>query len=79
MPNSGSIPASFDTVESEGRAKYIKKQFFVKFRSNFNLSFSCVPRILPRVVDPDTGGQKLPTNIERNKEYSCFEVLDVLF
>jgi hypothetical protein len=30
--------------------------------------------------DPDPGGQKnLPTNIEKSKEFSCFEVLDVLF
>jgi hypothetical protein len=29
--------------------------------------------------DPDPGGQKLPTNIEKSKESPCFEVLDVLF
>jgi hypothetical protein len=29
--------------------------------------------------DPDTGGQKLPPKIEKSKEFSCFEVLDVLF
>jgi hypothetical protein len=28
---------------------------------------------------PDPGRQKLPTNIEKSKEFSCFEVLDVLF
>jgi hypothetical protein len=25
------------------------------------------------------GGQKLPTKIEKSKEFACFEVLDVLF
>jgi hypothetical protein len=30
-------------------------------------------------ADPDPGGQKWPTNIEKSKEFSCFEVLDVLF
>ncbi len=29
--------------------------------------------------DPDPGGQKLPTKVEKNLEISCFEVLDVLF
>jgi hypothetical protein len=29
--------------------------------------------------DPDPGGQKLPTKIEKGEEISCFEVLDVLF
>jgi len=28
---------------------------------------------------PDPGGQKGPIKIEKNKEMSCFEVLDVLF
>jgi hypothetical protein len=31
------------------------------------------------LLDPDPGGQKLPTNIEKSKEFSCFEGLDVLF
>jgi hypothetical protein len=26
--------------------------------------------------DPGPGGQKLPTDTEKNKEFSCFEVLD---
>jgi hypothetical protein len=29
--------------------------------------------------DPDPGAQKLPTKIEKRTEFSCFEVLDVLF
>jgi hypothetical protein len=29
--------------------------------------------------DPDPGGKKLPTKVEKNQEISCFEVLDVLF
>jgi hypothetical protein len=28
---------------------------------------------------PDPGGQKRHTKIEKSKEFSCFEVLDVLF
>jgi hypothetical protein len=31
-----------------------------------------------RSLDPDPGGQKLPTKIEKGTEMSCFEVLDVL-
>jgi hypothetical protein len=30
-------------------------------------------------MDPDEGGQKLPTKEEKSSEISCFEVLDVLF
>jgi hypothetical protein len=29
--------------------------------------------------DPDPGGQKRPTKVEKNYEILCFEVLDVLF
>jgi hypothetical protein len=29
--------------------------------------------------DPDPGGQKLPTKIQKSKEFLCFEVPDVLF
>jgi hypothetical protein len=29
--------------------------------------------------DPDSGGQKRPTEVEKYLEISCFEVLDVLF
>jgi hypothetical protein len=32
-----------------------------------------------RSVDPDSGGQKLPTKKENSEESSCFEVLNVLF
>jgi hypothetical protein len=32
-----------------------------------------------RNPDPDAGGQKWPTKIEKSEEISCFEVLDVLF
>jgi hypothetical protein len=30
-------------------------------------------------LDPDPGGQNLPTEIGKNLEISCFELLDVLF
>jgi hypothetical protein len=30
-------------------------------------------------MDQDPGGQKLPTKLEKSKEFSCFEVLDDLF
>ncbi len=40
-------------------------------------------RILIRIefgrLDPDPGGQKLPTKSGKNLKISCFEVLDVLF
>jgi hypothetical protein len=31
-----------------------------------------------QIADPDAGGQKWPTKIEKSTEFSCFEVLDVL-
>jgi hypothetical protein len=31
------------------------------------------------LLAPDPGGQKLPPKIEKSKEISCFEVLNVLF
>jgi hypothetical protein len=42
---------------------------------------SCWIRIRIHIADPDPdpGGQKLPTKIEKSTEFSCFEVLDVLF
>jgi hypothetical protein len=30
------------------------------------------------LLDPDSGVLKWPTNLEKSKEFSCFEVLDVL-
>ncbi len=36
-------------------------------------------RIRIRIQDPDPGGQKWPTKIEKSEEISSFEVLDVLF
>jgi hypothetical protein len=45
--------------------------------------FFAVLRIRIRIdigrLDPDPGGQKLPTKIEKSEEISCFEILDVLF
>ncbi len=32
-----------------------------------------------RNLDPDPGGQKGPTKVEKNQGISCFEALDVLF
>jgi hypothetical protein len=42
---------------------------------------SCWIRIWIRILntDPDAGWQKFPTKIEKRKEFSCSEVLDVLF
>jgi hypothetical protein len=55
--------------------------FRVSDRIRINLS--CWIRIRIRIQiadpDPDPGGQKLPTKIEKSTEFSCFEVLDVLF
>jgi hypothetical protein len=28
--------------------------------------------------DPDPGGQKLPTKVEKSEDISCFKVLDIL-
>jgi hypothetical protein len=45
------------------------------------INLSCWIRIRIRMLnaDPSPGRQKWPTNIEKSKEFSCFEVLDVLF
>jgi hypothetical protein len=45
------------------------------------INLSCWIRIRIQIADPvpDPGGQKLPTKIEKSTEFSCFEVLDVLF
>jgi hypothetical protein len=47
------------------------------------INLSCWIRIRIRSQiadpDPDPGGQKLPTKIEKSTEFSCFEVLDVHF
>jgi hypothetical protein len=32
-----------------------------------------------RIMDPDPGGQKWPTKVEKKFKRSCFEVLDGLF
>jgi hypothetical protein len=54
------------------------EETFSKRHGDFNTG--TVPRRKTRVSDPDPdpGGQKLPTEVEK-KEISCFEVLDVLF
>jgi hypothetical protein len=31
------------------------------------------------LLDPDPGGKNETTNKEKSKEFSCFEMLDVLF
>jgi hypothetical protein len=36
-------------------------------------------RIWIRNLDPDPGGQKFPTKVEKICKISCFEVLDGLF
>ncbi len=43
------------------------------------INLSCWIRIRIQIADPDSGGQKCPTKIEKSTEFSCFEVLDVLF
>jgi hypothetical protein len=36
-------------------------------------------RIRIQIADPDPGGKKWPTKIEKSTEFSFFQVLDVLF
>jgi hypothetical protein len=45
------------------------------------INLSCWIRIRIQIADPypDPGGKKSPTKIEKNREFSCFELLDVLF
>jgi hypothetical protein len=43
-----------------------------------NLSYQIRIRIQIADLDLDPGGQKRPTKIEKNTEFSRFEVLDVL-
>ncbi len=55
----------------------------LRIRIRIHINLSCWLRIRIRIQiadpDPDPGGQKLPTKIEKSTEFSCFEVLDVLF
>jgi hypothetical protein len=51
----------------------------VRVVDRIRINLSCWIRIRIQTLDPDPGGQKLPTKIEKRKEFSCFEVLDVLF
>ncbi len=51
--------------------------FRIRIRIRINLS--CWIRIRIQIADPDPVGQKWPTKIEKSTEFSCFEVLDVLF
>ncbi len=44
-----------------------------------NLSCWIRIRIRIQIADSDPGEQKWPTKIEKSTEFSCFEVLDVLF
>ena len=45
------------------------------------INLICWIRIRIQIADPDPdpGGEKRPTKIEKSTEFSCFEVLDVLF
>ncbi len=43
------------------------------------MNWSSWIRIRIQIADPDPGGQKWPTKIEKSTEFSRFEVLDVLF
>jgi hypothetical protein len=49
------------------------------FRIRIRINLSCWIRIRIQIADPDPGGKKLPTKIEKSTEFSCFEVLDVIF
>jgi hypothetical protein len=55
--------------------------FLTGFRIRIRINLSCWIRIRIQIADPDPdpGGQKCPTEIEKRTEFSCFEVLDVLF
>ncbi len=58
-----------------------KTGFRIRIRIRIRINLSCWIRIRIQIAypDPDPGGQKLPTTIEKSTEFSCFEVLDVLF
>jgi hypothetical protein len=55
--------------------------FRIRIRIRIRINLSCWIRIRIQIADtdPDPGGQKWPTKIEKSTEFSCFEVLDVLF
>jgi hypothetical protein len=55
------------------------KQGFGSGSALIRINLSCWIRIRNLNADPDPGGKKLPTKIEKSTEFSCFEVLDVLF
>ncbi len=53
--------------------------FKTGFRIRIRINFSCWIWIRIQIADPDPGGQKWPTKIEKSTEFSCVEVLDFLF
>jgi hypothetical protein len=57
--------------------------FRIRIRIRIRINLLCWIRILIRIQiadpDPDPEGQKWPKKIEKSTEFSCFEVLDVLF
>jgi hypothetical protein len=61
--------------------EYINGIFDAVYRPGLRIcsNLSCWIRIRIQIADPDPGGQKLPTKIEKSTEFSCFEVLDALF
>ncbi len=59
--------------------RLIPRQPGIRIRIRINLSCWIRIRIHIADPDPDPGGQKLSTKIEKSTEFSCFEVLDVLF
>jgi hypothetical protein len=56
-----------------------KPGFRIRIRIRINLSCWIRIRIQIADPDPDPGGQKFSKKIEKSTEFSCFEVLDVLF
>jgi hypothetical protein len=63
------------------RPRFFYDQGFGSGSAWIRINLSCWIRIRIRIQipDPDPGRQKLPTKIEKSLEFSCFEVLDVLF
>ncbi len=64
-----SIRRNADLTQSFGYGRYTSQSgLWIRIRINWVAG-----------SDPDPGGQKWPTKIEKSKEFSCFEVMDYLF
>jgi hypothetical protein len=66
------------TIRKPVPRKVLMQALVSGLRIRIRINLSCWIRIRIQIADPNPGGQK-PQKIEKSEEFSCFEVLDVLF